>query len=138
VASAIAEPVGLSAGLGALAIGLLASAVGVMRMRTWGVLLGAVTSAATIVAALFASDHAEAFALTVAALPGVLLAATVVAARRAGPSHAAPADVVSASTDSATVDVSEREDALPAVRARVEVVAECHEEESPEAETAAR
>jgi hypothetical protein len=138
LASAIGGPMGVSAGLSALAIGLLASGVAVARMRTWGVLLGAVTSAATLVAALLASDHTEAFALTLAALPGVLLAATVVAARRAPNPLAAPADVARRSIDSGTVRVSEREDALPAVRQRVEVVAESHEEASPEAETAAR
>jgi hypothetical protein len=128
---------GASVGLSALAMGLLGSGLGVARMRTWGVLLGAVTSAATVVAALLATDGWGALALTLAALPGLLLAVTVVVARRSVRSHAA-ADRVRFSTDSTKARVEEREGALSAVRARIGTVAECDGGELLEARERAR
>jgi hypothetical protein len=65
----------------ALAAALLASAVGVVRMRSWGVLLGVLTSMVTLGAAALAGDVYLSFSLALAALPGLLLAAPIVASR---------------------------------------------------------
>jgi hypothetical protein len=65
----------------ALGAALLASAVGVVRMRSWGVLLGMVTSVAVLGAALFSGNLLSAVGLALAAIPGALLASPLVAAR---------------------------------------------------------
>ncbi|HEY5241793.1 MAG TPA: hypothetical protein VIJ22_10020, partial [Polyangiaceae bacterium] len=65
----------------ALSAALLASAVGVVRMRSWGVLLGMVTSVAVLGAALFSGNALTAMGLALAAIPGALLASPLVAAR---------------------------------------------------------
>jgi len=65
----------------ALSLSLLASAVGVVRMRAWGILLGALTSVITFVAALALHDAAG-FALALAAIPGVMLILPVLIAKR--------------------------------------------------------
>jgi hypothetical protein len=99
-------------GLAALAASLVASAVGVVRMRGWGVLLGAVTALGALVAALTARDEFTAAALALAALPGMLLVAPLVAARVRPPEPAtAPARVP------ARADVEW--DEAPPVRARI-------------------
>ncbi len=70
-----------SVGALALAASLLASAVGVVRMRSWGVLLGVLTSMVTLGAAALAGDLGLSLGLVLAALPGLLLAAPIVASR---------------------------------------------------------
>lgn len=76
--AAVADP---SIGLAALAFALLASAVGVARMRSWGVLLGVVSSMACLAAALVVHDVFGVVGLALAAMPGLMLGATVTAAR---------------------------------------------------------
>jgi|GEM_PF-2206534 len=68
--------------IGALGVSLLASAVGVLRMRAWGILLGAATSIATLLAALVVRDAAS-LVFALAALPGMMLALPVLLAKRA-------------------------------------------------------
>jgi len=63
----------------ALAASLLASAVGVVRMRSWGVLLGVLTSIVTLGAAALAGDLYLSLSLVLAALPGLLLGVPIVA-----------------------------------------------------------
>lgn len=62
----------VGASFGALALSLFASAVAVVRMRAWGVLLGAVTSVSLIVSGLFLG-RAEATSLALLAAPALLL-----------------------------------------------------------------
>lgn len=62
---------GTVAGLVALGAALTASAYGVLRLRSWGILLGALTSLLTLTTALF-MHNAAGFALSLAALPGLL------------------------------------------------------------------
>jgi hypothetical protein len=102
--------------LGALAFALLASAVGVARMRAWGVLLGIVASVASLGAALIVRDASEIVWLALAAAPGLMLGATVVAARLRG---AGPPSLPAAARRVAALD----EEFVP-VRARVAVAAE--------------
>lgn len=58
-------------GLGMLATSILASAVGVLRMRGWGIALAALTSIVSLVAGLVVG-HEGGIALASTALPGVL------------------------------------------------------------------
>ena len=80
-AALMPEGVGLGVGLAALAAALFASVIGVVRMRAWGVLLGGVTSVVALVAALFSGQELVSIGLALAALPGLLLASPLVAAR---------------------------------------------------------
>jgi hypothetical protein len=64
-----------------LSLSLLASAVGVVRMRAWGVLLGALTSVLTLIAAAFMHDGAG-LALALATIPGFMLILPVLIAQR--------------------------------------------------------
>ncbi|MGD0526974.1 MAG: hypothetical protein ABSE49_17650 [Polyangiaceae bacterium] len=73
--------------LAAFAAMLLATAVGVVRMRAWGVLLGMVTSVAAFGAALFASNEYTAVGLALAAIPGLILASPLLAARLGDPAR---------------------------------------------------
>jgi hypothetical protein len=73
--------------LAAFAATLLATAVGVVRMRAWGVLLGMVTSVAAFGAALFASNEYTAMGFALAAIPGLLLASPLLAARLRDPAR---------------------------------------------------
>ncbi|HEY8088213.1 MAG TPA: hypothetical protein VIF09_10220 [Polyangiaceae bacterium] len=66
------------ASLGAV---LLASAIGVARMRAWGVLLALVGSVAAIVGAVVSGNEWVGMGLALAAIPGVLLASPLLAAR---------------------------------------------------------
>jgi hypothetical protein len=123
VASATA---GIVAGLGAagthsfalaaLGIALLASAVGVARMRAWGVLLGIVASVGSLGAALMVRDITEIVWLALAAAPGLMLGATVVAARLRG---AGPPSPTAAPLRVASLQVE-----VEPVRARVAVATE--------------
>jgi hypothetical protein len=65
----------------ALALAQLGSAVGVVRMRAWGILLGGLTSVVTLITALFMHDAAG-LALALATLPGFMLILPVLIARR--------------------------------------------------------
>lgn len=66
----------------ALSLSLIGSAVGVVRMRAWGILLGALTSAfALLTAAAFMHD-AEGLALALTAIPGFMLLLPVLIAQR--------------------------------------------------------
>lgn len=62
---------GIAAGFGALTLALFGSAIGIVRMRAWGVLLAGVTSLALLVAALFQREVEASFALALAALPAL-------------------------------------------------------------------
>lgn len=64
-----------------LALAQLASAVGVVRMRAWGILLGGLTSVVTLLTALFMHDGAG-LALALATLPGFMLLLPVLVAKR--------------------------------------------------------
>jgi hypothetical protein len=64
-----------------LALSLLASAIGVVRMRAWGILLGAFTSVVTLIAAAFMHDVAG-FAVALATIPGFMLLLPVLIAKR--------------------------------------------------------
>ena len=110
----------------ALTTALLASAIGVVRMRSWGVLLGMVTSVVALGAALFAHNEFAAVGLALAAIPGALLASPLLAARLRGPS-------VSGDLRSLELTVEEGQDAAPPIFARVEVTpeAEGHELAQP-------
>ena len=65
-----------------LSLSLLASAIGVVRMRAWGILLGALTSILTLVAAAVMHD-APGLVLALASLPGLMLILPVLLAQRA-------------------------------------------------------
>ena len=107
--------VGAGLPLIALAAALLASAVGVVRMRAWGVLLAIVTSAATLAVGVLSGNEFVAFGLALAAIPGALLASPLLAARLA--QHR--------SSGNARSELRARvpDDATPVVRTRVEVPA---------------
>jgi hypothetical protein len=66
-------------GLVALSFSLFASAVGVLRMRAWGVLLGAATTLATAVAAIV--THSSEGWLAIAAAPGLMFGYPVLASK---------------------------------------------------------
>ena len=104
---------------------MLASAVGVVRMRAWGVLLGMVTSAVALGAALLSPSETLGV-LALAALPGALLAAPLVAARLRRPRHATAA---MGELRSRELAIEEAEDLAPPVFARIGVVAEPEREE---------
>jgi hypothetical protein len=63
------------------ALAQLASAVGVVRMRAWGILLGGLTSVVGLIAALFMHDAAG-FALALATIPGFMMILPVLIAKR--------------------------------------------------------
>jgi hypothetical protein len=68
--------------LGAVALSLLASGIGVVRMRAWGVLVGAVSSfAATAVAFRFGLRDVIGWPVLASAIPGVMMTVGVLAAR---------------------------------------------------------
>lgn len=64
-----------------LGLSLIASAIGVVRMRAWGILLGAATSIVAMLAALWRHD-AGGMALALVALPGLMLLLPVLIAKR--------------------------------------------------------
>jgi hypothetical protein len=64
-----------------LAVACIASAVGVVRMRAWGVLLAAAAALGSIACALPVWRHVSLVGLGFACLPGLLLTAPVVASR---------------------------------------------------------
>ena len=66
------------ASLGAM---LLTSAIGVARMRAWGVLLALVSSVAAVVGAIVSGNEVVGMGLALAAIPGALLASPLLAAR---------------------------------------------------------
>jgi hypothetical protein len=63
-----------------LALAQVASAIGVVRMRAWGILLGGLTSIVTLVTALFMHDAAG-LALAFASIPGLMLVLPVLIAK---------------------------------------------------------
>ncbi|HEY1692056.1 MAG TPA: hypothetical protein VGG39_07830 [Polyangiaceae bacterium] len=65
----------------AMALANLAAAVGVVRMRAWGVLLAMLASAASLGVGLVSGNAWEAFGLALAAIPGAVLGAPLLAAR---------------------------------------------------------
>ncbi len=66
-----------------LAVPCLMSAFGVVRMRAWGVLLGAATAVGSLLCALPVLHQVSIVGLAYACLPGVLLAAPIAASRLA-------------------------------------------------------
>ncbi len=64
-----------------MALAQVASAIGVVRMRAWGILLGGLTSILALVAAAFMHDAAG-LALALATLPGFMLVLPVLIAKR--------------------------------------------------------
>lgn len=99
----------------ALAATLVASAVGVVRMRSWGVLLGLLTSIVTVGAAALAGDFAASVGLALAALPGFALAAPI-AFSRLRP----VAPVASPSPGARPARVAALDEAEPPFRARID------------------
>jgi hypothetical protein len=79
------ESFGAVLGFGALATSLLASAIAVVRMRGWGILLGAFTAACLAVSALFVRREGElALSLLLFAVPTFLLHLAPIALARLG------------------------------------------------------
>jgi hypothetical protein len=77
----------------ALSVASLASAVGVVRMRAWGVLLGGVTALAALGSALIVGGGGG-LGLAMAAAPGVMFGMPVLASRLRGDTGSAPRGVV--------------------------------------------
>ena len=71
----------VSTGLVMLALSLLASAAGVVRMRAWGILLGALTSFVSLFVGACLHDVAG-FAIALASLPGLMMVLPVLIAKR--------------------------------------------------------
>ncbi len=65
----------------ALAASLLASGVGVIRMRTWGVLLGMVSSVMALVSALHFKWYVADWLVLGATVPGLMMVTGIIAAR---------------------------------------------------------
>lgn len=100
---------------GLLAAAYLASTVAVVRMRSWGVLLGGVISLVMIGVAAFSGDVYSAVGLLLGAVPGLVLAAPVVASRlRPVAAAAAP------SSASRLVRVPAQSEVEPPFRARID------------------
>jgi hypothetical protein len=99
----------------ALAVTLLASAIGVVRMRSWGVLLGMLTSLVALGAAALAGDVGASVGLALAALPGLLLGGPIVFSRLTPVGAAA-----SPSPGPPPARVAALEEAEPPVRARID------------------
>ncbi len=114
--------------LAAFASALLASAVGVVRMRAWGVMLGIVTSVALLGAALFSGNELTAMGLALAAIPGALLASPLVAARLRRSTPRLP-DVPRASM--APRPSASEDDVAPPFFARVAIAPEAEGQERP-------
>ena len=114
------RPLGHGLALAALATALLASAVGVVRMRSWGVLLGMVTSVAALGAALLSGSALVAVGLALAAIPGALLASPLIAARLRSPTPAGPPEATRVRF-APEVTVEDGLDAAPPVFARIGV-----------------
>jgi hypothetical protein len=68
-------------GLPLLAASLVASAVGVARMRAWGILLGAVTSVLALAVGAAAHDRMLGLVLASTAVPGATMVGAILAAR---------------------------------------------------------
>lgn len=111
-------------GLAALAAVLLATVVGVVRMRAWGVLLGAATSLVLLVVAALTGNEVSAMGYLLASLPGLMLAAPIISARLR-PVEAASAPAVSARAAMPTSGWDE-------TTSRVRVAAAADEEEEQE------
>jgi hypothetical protein len=91
----------------ALAVSFVAAAVGVARMRAWGVLLGGATAAAATVAALVSGSYAAtAVVVAMAALPGVALGLPLVASRLRGDERLRPPSAVRLPVEPAGRDVA--------------------------------
>ena len=70
-----------AAGLGLFGASLLGSAIGVVRMRAWGMLLGAATSLVSLLGALLAHDSSS-LAWMLAAVPGLMMTLPILLAAR--------------------------------------------------------
>jgi hypothetical protein len=116
-----------SLALAALSSALLVSALGVARMRSWGVLLGMLSSVITLASAFLVGGELGAIGLALAAIPGAVLAVPLVAARLRDPRATREAPL-----PSTEALVEERQDAAPSVLARIRVVAEPEGEELAE------
>jgi len=68
-------------GLGLLGVSFLGSAIGVVRMRAWGMLLGAATSMVALLGALLAHD-ASSLGWLMAAVPGLMMTLPILLAAR--------------------------------------------------------
>jgi len=80
--------------LGSVALSLLASGIGVMRMRAWGVLAGALSSVVAVLSAIhFRTDVILGLSVLATVVPGLMMTLGVLAAR-AGVGH--PKEVVTA------------------------------------------
>jgi hypothetical protein len=105
--------------LAAFGSAFLASAVGVVRMRSWGVLLGMLTALVALGAAVFAGNEFVAIGLALAAIPGVLLGSPILAARLRG---SVPRPSASGDLRSPEVTIEESSDAAPPILVRVAVI----------------
>lgn len=106
-------------GLSAITAALLASAIGVARMRAWGVLLGGLTSLVAITAAHLVPAWSP--ILAALAVPGALLALPIVLARLGVGEPAAGARIAPAAPGAARIEV---EPELGAAEAEAEAVLE--------------
>ncbi len=84
--------VGAAVGLGALCLSLLASLVGIARMRGWGPLLAGVTSVAALLAAAILGG-ATGVGVALAAVPGLLMTAPLILSRLIPAPASAPGPV---------------------------------------------
>jgi hypothetical protein len=114
-------------GVGAM---FIASAVAVVRMRAWGVLLGAATSAGMLGAAAVSHDGALATVCALGALPGLLLAAPVVTAQLRPVSAAPKASTSTVGLRAEPVAFRVDPEVAPPVRARFPEVVEAEEAEA--------
>lgn len=112
----------------ALALAMLASAVGVVRMRGWGLLLGAATSAVTLLAALALHDVSS-LAVAMAAVPGMMMALPILLASRSR-AKSSRATAISAAAASAGASIGATASAASAAyasaRLRIDDAAASH------------
>jgi hypothetical protein len=99
--------------LAALAAAMLATTVGVVRMRAWGVLLGMVTSVAMLGEAVARRGDFTWAGYAIAALPGLLLAAPLLASRLRPEPVAAPVRVARPPTAASPPPVRVRVEEFP-------------------------
>jgi hypothetical protein len=109
-------------GFTALAVVLLATAVGVVRMRAWGVLLGAASSLAMLGMAALSLNEFTTVASLFAALPGMILVSPLLVARLRPPAALPSSAAVARRRVEAML--ASVEDEAPVVRARVAAPAE--------------
>jgi hypothetical protein len=99
--------------LAALAAVMLATTVGVVRMRAWGVLLGMVTALAMLVEVLLHMNDFMAWGFALAAVPGLMLTAPLLASRLRPEPASTPARVARTRVTEAPVRVRVADESPP-------------------------